>query len=49
MIRPSLLLDLAIFMQALLTADWPKRLEQHRHSCIRLRQLSDMQGGNEYP
>ncbi|KAK9788833.1 hypothetical protein WJX73_006132 [Symbiochloris irregularis] len=30
--------------QALLTAKWPKRLEQHRQTCIRLRQSSAMAG-----
>lgn len=35
----------ALNMQhALLSAKWPDRLEQHRHSCIRLRNLEDMKG-----
>lgn len=33
-----------VCLQLLLTAQWPKRLEQHPHTCIRLQQLSDMKG-----
>lgn len=37
-------MQLHAVMQMLLAADWPTRLEQHRHSCIRTRALSQMIG-----